>query len=160
MTATTDLTAQIAAYRKVLAEATKECPAALHTDMESLEVACGACGIQGDAGRIARFPEFRQVCENQEYHLRLGGSLPCREDCFKCSGTGWQVHAGGLEDALAGLTRAQAWRFFVNFPSAFEIWHAPVTQQVGPMPSAPEILAEGLRLVIEITGLEVPDEAL
>ena len=136
--APTDPTAHIAAYRRVLADATNECPHCLGAGGWG-GFACGPpCS---GAGRIARFPGFRQVCG----HGPLGSQV-------------WEVRAGGLEDALAGLTRGLAY----DVVKQLWIWiAAPGTTTGKPMPSADEILAKGLRLVIEIAGLTThsPSEA-
>lgn len=60
--------------------ATLPCPAAIHTDMESLEVACGRCGVQGDAGLAL-----------------LWASEPCESEWHKDSGWRDRMALGGLQ---------------------------------------------------------------
>ncbi len=192
MTATrsTDLTAQIAAYRKVLAEATKECPDCLLVEEGeddtplsegcitkgdarngTLEIyGCVTCGGSGggletDAslegypegvaswnkrmkragaeygtGRVARFPGFQQEC------TKCAGLGELGRHCQSCQGRRWQVRAGGLEDALAGLAS------FDRRHWGWQLWNW--LQHDGGSATTPEILAEGLRLVIEVAGLD------
>lgn len=160
MTATTDLTAQIAILNRVLADATVECP-----ECEGTRISLGSVcdfGCKG-SGRIACFPGFRQECKcykgDPHTHLYtcfkclpmvLGGStFKHSSDCLKCNGTGWQVRAGGLEDSFKGLESGD----FSKVLEKLDSWRL----YRSPRPTAPEILAEGLRLVIEVAGLGVPD---
>ena len=136
---------QITATRNTLAEATKEC----------LEIPRGLleCECNGE-GRVPRFPGFRQECRclGDEPHSKLGCSS-CwypgahTEACERCNGTGWQIRAGGLEDALAGLNKRDATYVLERLRFISEQgW-------TDPMPSAPQILAMALELVIEVAGL-------
>ena len=143
MPVATEPTAQIASYRKVLAEATKECPCqgCNRTPKEQHQVDCGCKGT----GLVARFPGFRQVCQVCAGYEGQG---------HDCPQDGWQVRAGGLEDALAGLIGLEFWRWRDRWTFAIGV---PAMADKASMPSGDTILAEGLRLVIEIAGLEVPD---
>jgi len=117
-----------------------------------------------------RFPGFRQDCSEQWVRTDNGcwQRMKTAKDQYltgykwskthpathcPCNGTGWLARAGGLEGGLAGLDKKAAGTVLMQL-------HNWVFDGIGrvdvPMPSAPEILAEGLRLVIEIAGLEVP----
>ena len=142
MTAKADPTAQIAELRRTLAEATKECPQSGKFGHESYCVS--GCNL---TGLVARFPGFRQECPSIPDTMKLGGiDYPHNPHCI-CHGTGWQVRAGGLEDALASLTLAEASTVFVKMfvPESGQPWN--------PMPSADELLVLVLKLVIEVAGL-------
>ncbi len=172
MTAKTDLTAQIAAYNRVLADATVECPRCRNTggyepvprpgDMDF-----GPCFDCQGTGRIARFLGFRQECRKQWVRADDGNWVGMAEAAWQsltgyewskthpaahctCNGLGWQVRVGGLEDGLAGLTPDE----FCTVTYQIYRRSIDILQDIdAPMPSAPEILAEGLRLVIEVAGL-------
>ena len=58
----------------------------------------------------------------------------------------------GPEDGLTGLTIREGQQVFIGLLTGIEDGVHNTS-----MPSAPEILAEGLRLVIEVAGPEVPD---
>lgn len=205
MTATTDLTAQIADLYRVLADAAVECPdcngkkqipAHAYIGGATGKVDCRTC--QG-RGRVACFQGFGQECpctDSEFEDIPVGQVCKCevasnhdgsigetnqRGACFscrlagyhdstcphvlqldeRCSGTGWQVHAGGLEDALAGLNRFDTEAVLTSLAEyAFGTHKDGVSwsiRQLEPMPSAPEILLKGLGLVCEIAELEVPD---
>ncbi len=126
----TDLTAKIATMNRVLADATKECPRLPFDDHGWV-----TCIHDCDRGRVARFPEFRQPCG----HGPLGSQV-------------WEVCAGGLEGALAGLTKDGACSVLGRLN---KLYFAP-TKSGGQeaMPHALEILAKGLELVIEVAKLE------
>ena len=161
----TDLTAQIAALRRTLADATKECPCegCNRTPEEQHQADCECKGT----GRVARFSGFRQECAwcegvGNRYgcdHANLGfgleqvgnlcamckgiiRSFPCKD----CNGTGRQVAAGGLHDAWAGLTSGEAQEVLEKLALQLE---EMVPRPKDPMPSAPKILAKGLELVEE-----------
>lgn len=145
MTAATDLTLQIDAMNRVLAGVTRECPACKGAKNVE-DDACPRClsaqtGL--GTGRIARFPGFRQYCDF------CGGdeTSPCED----CDDKHYLVRAGGLHDALARLPVLDALDVLRTFSQW--VW----LMDDAPMPSAPEILAKSLELVIKVAGLEVPD---
>lgn len=131
----TSQTEQIATYYQALADATKECPCA-SCQLGDTEETCRCEGHPRclGTGRVARFPEFRRACG----HGQLGSQV-------------WEVRAGGLEGALAGLSIQQAHQVFYQMRR----WLTSLGSGVD-MPSAQEILLKGLELVIKVTGLEVP----
>lgn len=144
----TDLTANIAALNRVLADVTKECPYAIRATEISAEIGERVrheetlkCNCQG-TGLVARFKGFRQDCNSIAHR---GGN----RTCLLCNGTSWHVRAGGLEDGLAGLTVDQIREVLEDL----QAW----VMQSDLTPSAPEILLKGLELVCEVAGLEVPD---
>lgn len=153
---------QIAAMSRVLADATEACQG---WDTPEGKIPCGAVPHQDcqGTGHVARFPGFRQECCCTERgtpgYLWAGASVAhanCplgTEPCSYCEGhTGWQVRAGGLDGALVGLNRGEA----NDWLSLFGKWvNWKIAQS--PMPSAHEILAKSLELVIKVAGLEVPD---
>jgi len=158
MTAThsTDLKQQIAAHRRTLAEATKECPRQWYFDGEPIPQDGPGCDHPDECecratGLVARFPGFRQKCALQI--VNWDGKIEHAADCWVCNSTGWQVAPGGLEDGLAGLDNDVEG---LKFLGRLELWL--LARSAGPMPSAPEILAKGLELVIEKAGLEVSGE--
>lgn len=158
---------KIAALNRVLADATVECRRYKHGERaaqgESREK-IGPCAKCHGTGRIARFSGFRQECNHRtvvvfpcpkectddEFHIHSGGKH--MDDCRGCNGLGWQVRAGGLEDGLAGLSFDEKWGFFMAVGKD--------AKRLGVLTDRAEILAEGLRLVCEIAGLEVPDAYL
>ena len=141
MTATqsTDLTAKIAALNAVLAEATEACPDCSYHGIATVGAPCDTCK---GTGRIARFPEFRQECARC-----FGNSWICGPDkpSDGCGGRRWQVRAGGLEGGLAGLS---------TDGMALTLGMLAGWRRQGDKPFASEILLEGLRLVIQVGGLE------
>lgn len=143
MTAKTDLTAQIAVLNRVLAEATKEHLACQGEG--TYDYVGHSSGIETDDcpepeckdGRVARFPGFRLT----PCHFCGGDTTsPCED----CDDKRYLIRAGGLEDALAGLTRLEAAEVLDS-----------IVVDVGDdsMPSADVILLKGLELVVEVAGL-------
>ena len=166
MTAQTDPTDQIADRNRVLAEATKECP---FTEPHRSQVHRLVSGKKLDCkdNRVARFPGFRQECGscNGSGEMLVGGrsggghvNPVGTTACLVCNGTGWQVALAGLEAALAGLRKGQALSFYAHLIGTWVDMES-LEGLEGPMPSAPEILAKGLELVIEIAGLELHCQA-
>ncbi len=173
MTATTDLTANIVVMNRVLADATVECPecglnppetrGTMFVDGPGVVVGCDTCP---GTGRVARFPGFRQECswcrgkKRILKHFLVIGDEPYKpvdddyDPCTHCHKQGWQVRAGGLHDALAGLTRGQASDVLYGLMGEWP-------HDDDPMPPTPEILAKSLELTIKAAELTThsPSEA-
>ena len=174
---TQTLEQQIATMNRVLADATEAC---LGWDTPEGKIPCESVPHQDcqGTGHVARFPGFRQMCVGDMWADCWDGKLTRHDlgqqhqsdcarhnmpaypngacscgvwpDCIECDGTGWQVRAGGLHDALTGLDKRTAGTVFLGL-------HDWVLDGIGradaPMPSATEILAKSLELVIEVAGL-------
>lgn len=203
---------RLAALNAVLAEATKACPELHPWDGpppydRSKPHSLDCKGICQGTGEVARFPEFRQVCERchgdgwlNEDDISISQEFRDKhpdwyKGCWGCGGFGqekrgrrWLVRAGHLEDALAGLTKGQASLVHSNLnPVSWSMgWEAEpmsdpdtilvealemvclVAKLIRPClrhggtdwaggPTCLECEALGGYVVIEVTGLEVPD---
>lgn len=133
-----DLTT-VAAMNRPLAKATRECSC-----IESV------WSQPGCSDRVARFPGFRQTCQHcyVEGHPWLNDEVGVPVPCHICKGLGWQVRAGSLEDALAGLSVDEACEVTYRITN----WTWELDTRL-PMPPADEILAKALELVIETAEL-------
>ncbi len=162
MTTETALKQRLAILYRTLADATVECPKcdALCEEMRKspdasqgrptgIPCRCVAFsdGCNG-TGRVARFPGFRQECK-ESWHAQFS-SPSC-----SCNGRRWRVRAGDSADGLAQLSPKQMKDWLFLFMTWLEeCWKADYIT-----PSALEIRAKELELVIEVAGKEVPDVA-
>ncbi len=173
---TKTLDSKIAAMSRVLADATKE-HLACQGEGTYDYVGHGG-GIETDDcpkpeckdGRAARFKGFRQECswcrgkKRILKHFLVIGDEPYRpvnddyDPCTHCQKNGWQVRAGGVEDALAGLGIAEGIDILRTMCEwLLELEPGLILRPDVPMPSADVIRAKTLELVIKVAGLEVPD---
>jgi hypothetical protein len=164
MTLTTDPATRIAEFRRTLARATKACPELPpHGQVDGVGLKFrhwSKCigGCKG-TGEVAAFEGFRQVCECMTARPPIATCWRCAwekhaDNCENCNGLCWQVRAGGMADALAGVTRREAAEVYRQLDPMCEVTaEGPYAND--PMPDPDTILAQALELVCEIKELEV-----